>query len=108
NGPQGGAYAAGTPKGRPSPTTTFASFPFAAARRYPWVRYWTIWNEPNSSSFLRPTTATTYVDKLLNPAYSQLHAAIGGVKVAGGVTGPRAGSAGIAPVPWIRGMAAAH
>jgi hypothetical protein len=71
------------------------------------VRYWTIWNEPNRSTFLRPTTAKTYVDTLLNPAYAQLHAVIDGVKVGGGVTAPRAGSSGVAPVAWIRAMGAA-
>ncbi len=96
------------PNWAPSSAASFGSFARAAARRYPWVRQWTIWNEPNSSVFLRPTTAKTYVDRLLNPGYAQLHAAIAGVQVAGGVTSPRAGSAGVAPVPWIRGMAAAH
>jgi hypothetical protein len=70
------------------------------------VRYWTIWNEPNRSTFLRPTTAATYVAKLLNPAYAQLHATIDGVRVGGGVTAPRAGSSGVGPVAWIRGMGA--
>ena len=92
----------------PSSGKAFADFAFAAARRYPWVRDWTIWNEPNRTTFLRPTSAKTYVETLLDPAYAQLHAAIPGVKVAGGVTAPRAGSAGIAPVPWIRAMGAAH
>jgi hypothetical protein len=96
------------PNWAPSSTASFGNFAYAAARRYPWVKQWTIWNEPNSSVFLRPTTATTYVDKLLNPGYAQLHAATAGVEVAGGVTSPRAGSAGVAPVPWIRGMAAAN
>jgi hypothetical protein len=96
------------PNWAPSSATSFGSFAYAAARRYPWLRQWTVWNEPNSSIFLRPTTARTYVDKLLNPGYAQLHAANRAVEVAGGVTGPRAGSNGVAPVPWIRGMAAAH
>jgi putative glycosyl hydrolase len=96
------------PNWAPSSATTFAAFAYAVARRYPWVRDWTIWNEPNSAVFLRPSTAKTYVDKLLNPAYAQLHAATPGARVAGGVTGPRAGAAGVAPVPWIRAMAAAH
>jgi hypothetical protein len=96
------------PNWAPSSANAFADFAHAAGRRYPWIRQWTIWNESNSSVFLRPTTAKTYVDKLLNPGYAQLHAAIAGVEVAGGVTSPRAGSAGVAPVPWIRRMAAAH
>ena len=89
-----------------APTTerSFANFAYAAARRYSWVRQWTIWNEPNRSTFLRPTTPKTYVDTLLNPAYAQLHAAIPGVQVGGGVTAPRAGTSGVAPVTWIRGM----
>lgn len=91
----------------PSSDRSYANFAHAAARRYSWVRYWTIWNEPNRSTFLRPTTAETYVEKLLNPAYAQLHAVIDRVQVSGGVTAPRAGSSGVAPVPWIRAMASA-
>ena len=33
----------------------FRAFARAAARRYPWVRYWLIWNEPNKRLWLRPT-----------------------------------------------------
>jgi Glycosyl hydrolase catalytic core len=92
----------------PTSGKAFANFAYAAASRYPWVTLWTIWNEPNRTTFLRPTTASTYVDKLLNPAYAQLHAANGAVRVAGGVTSPRAGSGGgVAPVAWIRAMAKA-
>ena len=92
----------------PSSGRAFANFAYAAASRYPWVTRWTIWNEPNRTTFLRPTTAATYVDKLLNPAYAQLHATSGAVRVAGGVTSPRAGSGGgVAPVAWIRAMARA-
>jgi hypothetical protein len=91
----------------PTSDRSLANFAHATARRYPWVQYWTIWNEPNRSIFLRPTTAATYVEKLLNPAYSQLHAVIDAVQVGGGVTAPRAGSSGVAPVPWLRAMASA-
>jgi hypothetical protein len=92
----------------PASGESFADFVSAVATRYPWVRYWTIWNEPNRSVFLRPTTAKTYVNRLLNPAYARLHAAIDGVKVGGGVTAPRAGSSGVGPVAWIRAMGAAN
>jgi hypothetical protein len=97
--------------GRPSnwaPTsgTAFASFVRAAATRYPWIRAWTIWNEPNQARWLRPTSPRVYVDRLLNPAYAELHAAIRGVRVGGGVTAPRAGVGGVSPVAWIRGMRA--
>jgi hypothetical protein len=91
----------------PTSEQSFANFAYASARRYPWIRYWVIWNEPNRSTFLRPTTAATYVDKLLNPAYGQLHAVVDDVRVGGGVTAPRAGASGVAPVAWIRAMAAA-
>ena len=92
----------------PTSGKSFANFAFAAASRYPWIRLWTIWNEPNRTTFLRPTTGATYVEKLLSPAYAQLHAATAGVLVGGGVTAPRAGSGGgVAPVAWIRAMAKA-
>jgi hypothetical protein len=91
----------------PTSSRSFADFAYAAAKRYPWVRKWTIWNEPNQARWLRPTSAEIYVARLLNPAYAQLHAATRGVRVAGGVTAPRAGSGGQSPVAWIRAMAAA-
>jgi len=90
----------------PSSGKPFANFAYAAALRYPWITRWTIWNEPNRTTFLRPTSPATYVETLLNPAYAQLHSVIDGVRVAGGVTAPRAGAGGgMAPVAWIRGMA---
>ena len=92
----------------PTSERSLADFAHAAARRYSWARYWSIWNEPNRSTFLRPTTARTYVEKLLNPAYVQFHAVIDGVRVGGGVTAPRAGASGVAPVAWIRGMRVAR
>ncbi len=92
----------------PTSAKTFADFAYAVGSRYPWVKQWTVWNEPNRTTFLRPATASTYVQTLLNPAYAQLHAAVPGAVVAGGVTAPRAGAGGgIAPVAWIRAMAAA-
>jgi Glycosyl hydrolase catalytic core len=91
----------------PTSSRSFADFAYATAKRYPWVRKWTIWNEPNQARWLRPTSAAIYVARLLNPAYAQLHAATRGVRVAGGVTAPRASSGGYSPVAWIRGMGAA-
>src|SRR4051794_36808983 len=86
----------------------FSAFARAAARRYPWVRYWLIWNEPNKPLWLKPTRAAIYVQHLLNPGYEAIHAVLPHVQVAGGVTAPRGGLGGIAPVTWIHGMAAAH
>jgi hypothetical protein len=86
----------------------FATFARAAASRYPWVRRWLVWNEPNQRRWLRPTSASVYVQKLLNPAYAAIKAVIPGAKVAGGVTAPRAGAGGVSPMDWIRGMRAAR
>ena len=86
----------------------FRRFASAAARRYPWVRYWLIWNEPNKRLWLRPTRAAIYVHHLLNPGYEGIHAVLPHARVGGGATGPRGALGGVAPVAWVRGMAAAH
>ena len=91
----------------PTSSATFAAFATAAAREYPWVHKWLIWNEPNQVRWLRPTSATVYTTKLLNPAYIALHHAIRGAKVAGGGTAPRGSSGGVSPVAWLTGMHAA-
>ena len=84
--------------------TEFADFAGAAAARYGWVRDWLIWNEPNQARWLRPTSPSVYVRSLLNPAYEAIHDANPRARVGGGVTAPRAGSNGVSPVLWIRGM----
>jgi hypothetical protein len=86
----------------------FRRFATATARRYPWVRYWLIWNEPNKRLWLRPTRSAIYVQHLLNPGYEAIHAVLPHARVGGGVTGPRGAAGGVAPVTWVRGMAAAH
>jgi hypothetical protein len=91
----------------PSSKWWFAGFARAAAKRYPFVKRWLVWNEPNKRMFLRPTSARTYVKTLLNPGYNAIHGAIRGAKVGGGVTGPQAGYRGISPVDFIKGMWAA-
>jgi hypothetical protein len=83
---------------------SFGAFARAAATRYRWVNQWLAWNEPNQRRWLRPTTPTTYVSRILNPAYRAIHAVNPRARVAGGVTAPRAGSGGVSPVAWIRGM----
>jgi hypothetical protein len=97
-----------SPNWAPTSGSAFAGFAAAAATRYPWVKLWTIWNEPNQRRWLRPTTPRTYVTKLLNPGYAALHRASRGVQVGGGVSAPRASYGGVSPVAWIRGMRAAH
>jgi hypothetical protein len=84
----------------------FGDFAFAAARRYWWVRDWTIWNEPNQRRWLRPTTPAVYTQRLLNPGYRQLKLANRANRIGGGVTAPRGNVGGMSPVAWIRGMRA--
>jgi len=92
----------------PTSATAFAAFARRAAQRYPFVRMWAIWNEPNQRRWLVPTSADVYVRKLLNPAYAAIHGANPQALVAGGVTAPRGSTGGVSPVQWIAGMASAH
>jgi hypothetical protein len=101
NGGLGANYA-------PTSATSFRDFASAAAAKYPWVRRWLIWNEPNQVRWLRPTTPAVYTSRLLNPAYAAIHAAIPGAEVAGGGTAPRGSTGGVSPVAWLLGMHAAH
>jgi len=41
----------------PTSKWTFAAFARNAAKRYPFVRRWLVWNEPNKAPFLRPTSS---------------------------------------------------
>ena len=92
----------------PTNGVAFARFAGTAARRYPYVRRWLIWNEPNQRRWLLPDSPSVYVTRLLNPAYGAIHAANIHALVGGGVTAPRAATGGVSPVAWIAGMAAAH
>jgi hypothetical protein len=95
-----------SPNWAPTKGAHFANFAVAAAKRYPFVKKWLIWNEPNQRRWLRPTTPRTYVKQLLNPAFNAMHRARRGIKVGGGVTAPRGAYRGVSPVEWIRGMRA--
>ena len=106
SGRRAGRTGAGHRTSRPG-GRAFAAFARDAATRYRWVKQWLVWNEPNQARWLRPTTPAVYVRQLLNPAYAAIHAVIPGVKVAGGVTAPRASTGGVSPVAWIRGMRSA-
>jgi hypothetical protein len=97
-----------SPNFAPPRPRDFRAFARAAASRYPWVRYWLIWNEPNKALWLRPTRAAIYVQHLLNPGYQAIHAVLPRALVGGGVTAPRGGLGGVAPVTWLHGMALAH
>jgi hypothetical protein len=89
-------------------TKAFGDFAYAAAKHYPWVRMWTVWNEPNTRVFSVPVSPSLYVKNLLNPAYASLHRANRANKVAGGVTSPRKTASGISPTAFAEGMRAAH
>jgi hypothetical protein len=90
------------------PASGFGDFAYAAAKRFPWVRMWTIWNEPNTAVFSTPVSPSTYVRRVLNPGYVALHAANRKNLVAGGVTSPRKTPTGMAPLAYMQGMHAAH
>src|SRR5689334_13449029 len=92
----------------PTGRYALADFAIAVAKRYPWLRMWEIWNEPNLQSFLKPNSPRVYVQRLLNPAYVQLHALNPANRVAGGATSPRSTTTGLSPVTFMRGMRAAH
>ena len=55
------------PSWAPTSGSTFAAFASAAAKRYPWVKLWLVWNEPNQRRWLRPTTPSTYVTQAVEP-----------------------------------------
>ena len=88
----------------PRSARTFASFARAAAERFPWVRRWLVWNEPNQRRWLSPPSPTLYVTRLLNPAAQAIKDVIPRASVAGGATAPRGGRGGMSPVDFIRGM----
>jgi hypothetical protein len=106
-GTPGWANGGRPPRFAPPRGKEFAAFATAAARRYPFVRYWVIWNEPNLRRWFEPTLPGTYVRRILNPAYRAIHRVNRRARVAGGVTAPRGNVGGVSPVDWLRGMARA-
>jgi hypothetical protein len=106
-GTPGWANGGRPPRFAPPSGREFAAFATEAARRYRFVRYWVIWNEPNLRRWFEPTLPGTYVRRILNPAYRAIHRVNRRARVAGGVTGPRGNVGGVSPVDWLRGMARA-
>jgi hypothetical protein len=90
------------------PTRGFGTFAYSASKRFPWVRQWTAWNEPNTRVYSIPVSPSLYTKRVLNPAYVYLHRANHANKVAGGVTSPRGTASGMSPLAFMRGMHAAH
>src|SRR3954452_7320937 len=96
------------PNAMPASRYSLAAFAGAVATRYPWVRRWEVWNEPNQQEFLTPNSPRLYVQRLLNPTYVVLHGRSFGNRVAGGATSPRPARTTLSPVRSMRGMRAAH
>jgi hypothetical protein len=104
------AWANGGRKAAALPTSkwSLAAFATAVAQRYPWIRMWEVWNEPNLRAFLLPNSPVLYVQRLLNPTTAALHALNRANRVAGGATSPRPTPSGMSPVAFMRGMRAAR
>jgi hypothetical protein len=92
------------PNWAPKSASALASFAAAAALRYPWIRKWEIWNEPNQRGGLNPNSPRLYVQRLLNPTVVALHALDAHNVVAGGATSPRATKTALSAVTFMRGM----
>jgi hypothetical protein len=96
------------PNALPRNKYSLAAFAGAVAARYPWVRLWEVWNEPNQQVFMAPNSPRLYVQRLLNPVYVELHLRNPANRVAGGATSPRPTLSALSPVAFMRGMRAAH
>jgi hypothetical protein len=103
-GTPGWANGGGGPNVAPRRAGDFQRFVEEAALRYPYVREWIMWNEPNKATWLRGASPRTYVTRILNPGYRAVKSVSRAAKVAGGVTGPRGGRGGMSPVEFIAGM----
>ncbi len=103
-GTPGWANGGAGPNVAPTSASSFASFARAAAERFPWVRRWIVWNEPNQRRWLVPPSPVLYVTRLLNPGGAAIKDVIPQASIGGGATAPRGASGGTSPVDFIRGM----
>ena len=92
----------------PTNRYSLAAFAGAVSARYPWIRLWEVWNEPNQQVFMSPNSPRLYVQRLLNPVYVELHLRNPANRVAGGATSPRHTQSALSPVAFMRGMRAAQ
>ena len=90
------------------PRSGFGNFAYAASKRYPWVRLWTAWNEPNTRTFAVPVSAKLYVQARAEPRLRAPPPANRANVLAGGVTSPRQSSSGQSPARFMAGMRAAR
>ena len=90
----------------PTRASDYADFVAAAARRYPSVRRWMIWGEPNKVDHFQPSaenapTASRAYARVLDAAYGALKAASSSNRVIGGMTWT---SGDIKPTDFVRWM----
>ena len=93
---------------RPRPQA-FADFLAAAARRYPTVRRWMIWDEPNREAVFRPNRPGTSIGPrayatLLDASYGALKRASARNIVIGGMTYTGGGGGEVKPQQWLHWM----
>jgi hypothetical protein len=80
----------------PKRPADYADFAVAAARRYPGVHLWTVWQDPSSAKQLKPNSPARYAS-LLDAAYGALKSVSRRNDVVGG------GSSGNAK-SWLKGL----
>jgi hypothetical protein len=92
--------------------THYAAFHTAAATRYKTgsshgtIKYWTVFNEPNTPQYWKPSPNATRYAALFAETSKAIHAAFPGAQVAAGPTNPT-GNRGIKPVTFIKQFQAA-
>ncbi len=104
NNNQGIGYTADTQAEFDLFSLRYGQFAYAAGRRYPTVKYWTIWNEPNGSLFFRPARADMgkrYASLYVSGA-SSLKSANPSAMIAPGPTAPKPPAPGIKPATFIK------
>ncbi len=79
----------------------FGRFMGAASRRYPEVRHWMIWGEPNMASRFRADSPAQRYSELLDASYGALKAVSSDNVVIGGMTWT---GGDVKPAPFVRDM----
>lgn len=101
----------------PKRPVDFANFATAMSRKYPGIRYWMIWGEPNRSTNFKPLTpsrkgalnwaqarAPKIYGRILDASYAALKKVAPNDLVIGGNTFTAAGLNSISTYQWIRYM----
>ena len=92
------------PRYAPNDPKDYADFVTAAAKRYPGVHLWVIWDGPTQAENFQPVSATRYA-RLLDGAYAALKAASKLNRVVGG----NSFTVGkVTPQRWIRSLKLAN